>query len=373
MTVRVTIGDRLHRWRTAVTMGGSWWGIRLAVLRNRFKGPRAGRFRRRPLPTIDQPFVLISQIQRSGGTLTSQLFDHHPQCHVHPDEVSWGSPNKRDWPSLDPSRGGPRTWFRALDEEPTWQFIAGGYKKGDHTDPLPFVFDRGTQLKTFRMELDHGSGSRREILDAYLTAYFRAWLDYQGYGPDPKRWVVGFVPRVNMHQDSVERFFEDYPDGRLISIVRDPYGWYASAKSHSPAYRPLERGLEKWRASIQASLDLQSKRPSQVHLVHFADLLARTEPTMRALCTALGLDWHPILTVPTFNGIPIRPNSNHGVFKRQVSSIPLTKFEEVLSVNELERIHALADEFYRRAVEACIVVGAERKQPISPKLPRSEI
>ena len=36
---------------------------------------------------VDQPLVLISQIARSGGTLLSQLFDMHPECHVHPHEL----------------------------------------------------------------------------------------------------------------------------------------------------------------------------------------------------------------------------------------------------------------------------------------------
>jgi hypothetical protein len=31
---------------------------------------------------VDRPLVVISQAQRSGGTLMSQIFDGHPECHV---------------------------------------------------------------------------------------------------------------------------------------------------------------------------------------------------------------------------------------------------------------------------------------------------
>src|SRR5207245_2672656 len=38
---------------------------------------------RAALVPIDQALVLVSQTQRSGGTLLNTLFDGHPQLHVH--------------------------------------------------------------------------------------------------------------------------------------------------------------------------------------------------------------------------------------------------------------------------------------------------
>ena len=43
------------------------------------------------------PLVLISQIQRSGGSLLSQLFDGHPEVHAHPHELKIGYPKKDTW------------------------------------------------------------------------------------------------------------------------------------------------------------------------------------------------------------------------------------------------------------------------------------
>jgi hypothetical protein len=47
-----------------------------------------GRFRLNNPVRVDQPMILISQIQRSGGTLLSRLFDSHPAIHAHPYELS---------------------------------------------------------------------------------------------------------------------------------------------------------------------------------------------------------------------------------------------------------------------------------------------
>ena len=43
--------------------------------------------KRRWVIDVHQPLILISEVQRSGGTLLSQLFDGHPQCFSHPEEI----------------------------------------------------------------------------------------------------------------------------------------------------------------------------------------------------------------------------------------------------------------------------------------------
>ena len=38
---------------------------------------------------VTVPFALISQIQRSGGSMLNQLFDGHPNVHAHPHELKF--------------------------------------------------------------------------------------------------------------------------------------------------------------------------------------------------------------------------------------------------------------------------------------------
>ena len=45
---------------------------------------------------VNEPVAWISQIQRSGGSLLSQLFDGHPQLHAHPHEIKIGYPKKHN-------------------------------------------------------------------------------------------------------------------------------------------------------------------------------------------------------------------------------------------------------------------------------------
>src|SRR3954451_12778543 len=76
---------------------------------------------------VREPLVLVSQIQRSGGTLLSQLFDGHPECHAHPHEVAIGFPKSQHWPVLD--LGAPDEWFEQLYEKYTQKHFRRGYQK----------------------------------------------------------------------------------------------------------------------------------------------------------------------------------------------------------------------------------------------------
>jgi hypothetical protein len=263
---------------------------------------------------VDRPLLLISQIQRSGGTLLSRLFDDHPACFAHPHELSWGRPAKWDWPRLDPAQPAG-VLFEALAEHWIIEAVrAGGYRKDGPTGRFerhPFVFSLALQRRAFDLALAaRRPAGQRDVLDAWLTAFFNAWLDYQSLYGELRQYVTAFTPRVNMHPASLAGFWHDYPDGRLVSIVRDPESWFASAQPHGAAYADIDAALALWTQSVRGTLDALAVRPSQVIVVLFDDLVERTEATMRRICASVGLSFTPTLVEPTFNGRPVESNSS---------------------------------------------------------------
>ena len=84
--------------------------------------------RTRHLVEVREPLALISQVQRSGGSLLSQLFDGHPEIHAHPHELHTGYPKKHTWPPLVLDDG-PAEWFRLLSEPPAERAFREGYQK----------------------------------------------------------------------------------------------------------------------------------------------------------------------------------------------------------------------------------------------------
>src|SRR5262249_29686052 len=91
---------------------------------------------------VREPLVPGSQIQRSGGTLLSQLFDGHPECHAHPHELTIGYPKSQIWPQLD--LAAPDAWYELLYEKYAQKHLRRGYGKpaerSKDADPDVFPF-----------------------------------------------------------------------------------------------------------------------------------------------------------------------------------------------------------------------------------------
>lgn len=301
---------------------------------------------------ITCPVVLISQIQRSGGSLLAQLFDSHPEIHAHPYELTIGKPKKYIWPKLD-LKDNPERWIEILFEDIAIKHFKEGYKKGPKADKtFPFVFLPSLQKKIFLHYLDSFSSiTLRNIYDAYMTSYFGAWLDYHNSDGE-KRFVTAFTPRLAIIEDSIDSFFQIYPDGRLISIIRDPKNWYPSAlkhKAHKSKYQDIRKALDLWKKNAQAILRNKREYGEHVCILKFEDLIGNTETVMRYLASFLGIQFDGVLLIPTFNKIPIRANTSFESRQDGIMSGPLSRYK-MLAEEDLETIDILTRKEYEEVL-----------------------
>jgi hypothetical protein len=312
------------------------------------------------LRPLHVPLILISQAHRSGGTLLSQLFDGHPALAAHPHELKIGHPTAEEWPSLDPALG-PEKNFRMLFEPRTIRFLRNGYIKGERASESLACFNvPKLQYESF-MSLFRSSppSDQRAILDYYFTAYFSAWLNYQGT-LDEKQLVTAFAPRFAYEEASVTAYFDCYPDGRLIQIVRDPKTWYPSAKHHEDrgsAQPEPEEILQAWCQSAESIVRNKARFGDRVIVLRFEDLIGKIEPTMRYLARDLSIAFHPILLEPTFNGQAIRANSSFAVEQSGVIIAPLTR-ANMLSEAERQLIEGRCRGLYESALGPAAVIAA---------------
>jgi hypothetical protein len=311
---------------------------------------------------VREPLVLVSQIQRSGGTLVSQLFDGHPQCHAHPYELKIGHPRKQDWPPLDLGAK-PAIWFGILYEASAKKSFKEGYVKqgqavtrelgrGQVRESFPFIVPPALQWKVFEQCVSSWPIEReRDVLDAYMTSYFNAWLDNHNLYTGPKRIVTGFTPRLNMRPSSLEKMFEAYPDGRLVTVIRDPQSWYVSARRHAPRmYGDLDRAIKLWRLSAQSAIDAKERYGSRVFVLAYEGLIEETEDVMRRLSGFVGIDFDPVLLQPTFNCLPIKANSSYDVAQHGIIKEPIRSRREELTKDEATRIEKQAGGVYEAAL-----------------------
>jgi len=100
-----------------------------------------------------------------------------------------------------------------------------------------------------------------------MTSYFNAWLNNRNFSSFNKKYVIAFTARLSVNSENMEGFFEIYPEGKLISLVRDPRNWFPSASRHRPKrYSDLEKAINQWLESVQASIRNMVKKSASSDL-----------------------------------------------------------------------------------------------------------
>jgi hypothetical protein len=299
---------------------------------------------------VDEPLALISQVQRSGGTLINTLLDGHPELYVHPYELRGGhsTEEKAQWPvvDLDGEAGG---WLEVLGSPALVDQFEHGYQKKfpatdgiEHLPTLPFTIVPSLVERLFRrLCAERPPETQRAVHDHHMTAVFNAWLDHQGLRARPKRWVTGLTPRAAWGE-SRERFFAAYPDGRVIACLRDPRAWWASASRFWSRYADFDATFPLWERGALEMAAVKRERPDQVFVVTYEAVVHDPDRAMRALADWLGIAFDPILLCPTFNRLPTVPNSSFAMDQTGVREESLERWREVLPRDEAKAIERRA-------------------------------
>lgn len=287
--------------------------------------------RRQPVPEPQRhPFLMISQVQRSGGSMFAQLLDDHPDLLVFPGEIHIAKP-KRDWPRLSPGHP-PSVCFRKLVDHRCIEYAREGfYKTIRGRQRMNFAYDVALHQDLFcALFRARRPATPRDILDLFFTSFFASW-DRGGNdpaAPSPVRYYAGFAAGMAANGEAVDRYFRDYPDGHLVSIVRDPRNWLPSAVNKPKSWRKFsdsEKALGVWRRSTEAMRRNAERYPGKVTLIDFEHLIADTGSVMERFCRRLDLPYDPALLTPTFNGRPLESNSTFGSVKGYVDDSVLER------------------------------------------------
>ena len=295
---------------------------------------------------VTSPLALLSQIEHSGGSFLNHLFDGHPELHAHPHELMIGYPEKHLWPKIDLDDR-PERWFEILFEDIVNEHNREGYRRGrEDNKTFPFVFLASLQREIFLSYLGSIQPiTQRDVFDAYMTSYFGAWLSNQNYN-GPKKVVTALSSKLAMTKENMELFFEVYPEGRLISLVRDPKNWFSAVRRRRTGkYGDVGQAINHWRESAQAALRNKERFDDRVCLINFEDLVSKTRAVMLYLAEFLGIEFDDILLIPTFNTLPFEihisfQGEDHGKVKSHRSGV------ETATAEELNTIERMTGEIY---------------------------
>jgi hypothetical protein len=306
------------------------------------------------LVEVHEPFVLVSQVQRSGGTLVTRLFDGHPEVHVRHGDMEIGYPRKSNWPRI-PLEEGPERWFEILYEEKNHKGIRQ-LLRGEET-PAESYYPRWFLPRLQKAIFDHcvqawDVTTARGVLDAYFTSYFNAWLDNRNLYTGPKKAVLGFAPKMNADPEGLEELFSAYPDGTLVSVVRDPRSWFASAQQHKAQFEEVDRAIESWLRSTEATLAARERHGDRVVVLTYDQLVLDTAGATARVAERIGITESPVLLTPTFNGEASPANSSHRVEGAGILADRTELYRELLDEDTIARIEQQSGDAYERAVAA---------------------
>jgi hypothetical protein len=139
---------------------------------------------------------------------------------------------------------------------------------------------------------------------AYCTAGFETALP-----------LLRWVEKTPANERFLPRLMAEFPDAKLLHVVRHPFAVYAShLRTAQNAGRRLSgrsRILHQLRLSYREAANRSVRPTSDSYLLlRYEDLLEDTAGSVHRMASFLGIQALPILMQPTTNGIPTPSNSS---------------------------------------------------------------
>lgn len=250
-------------------------------------------------------------------------------------------------------RSGTTLMFALLASHPSislvrrtnmWRYFHGSYGDLREQGNLERCLGDMVRYRRMRHLQPDPDRIRREFLKGEPTygRLFALFHEHNAERVGKRRWGD-----KSLHTEHyADRVFAEFPNGRIVQMVRDPRDRYASV--HKRYERDLSRvgaATARWLTSTHAGLRNQRRYPNRYLIVRYEDLACEPEATMRHVCAFIGEDYSPEML--TMNGAPEHRdrggNSSFGdVAPRTISTRAIGRFKDVLPPSELAFIELIA-------------------------------
>lgn len=284
--------------------------------------------RRKEYYQLDCPLLVVSGLQRSGTHLVDNLLRNHHQVLSYYHELQIGKPNKYYWPDLKNEMDIKNRFSALIPRNMAKHFL----NINSHQD---FIFDFAFFKKIFlQLEKKNKNFNQRITLNNFFTAYFNAFLNcnhsnfYNGY-----KYVAVTVPGLTIFKDSIEGFFKDYPNGKLLVVIRDPFLWWNSARNHTKRLKKF--GLERYQKTLTNTKWACDEYKNKVFAVSFDHLIKNTEKSMSSILQCTDLEFNAIATYPS--NFPNYAIDNSTFGHKKTKSVLKEKIKRELNIPEADK------------------------------------
>jgi len=170
-----------------------------------------------------------------------------------------------------------------------------------------------------------------------------SWLKSKGVASEAGYFVV--------KETSQSVFFEDYikefPQLKMISLIRDPRDNYAAISAGVDQYyskfgendlKALSSHINRARMDLISAKINQENYPDSFMAIRFEDLIRDTKTTMKNVSNFLNIDFEDNMLSPNISGKSYNGNSFEGKVFSGISSQNIGKWKERISIEQAKVI-----------------------------------
>lgn len=253
-------------------------------------------------------FVLISAGFEHGGNVMHRHLDGHSRLLVYPFESQLGNRTFNDflasvervqyrYPEFPEGLSAEDLYEQIIDEEMK-TFLRK--KIGSKFKDADLQLDEADRIAEFKRILGQPPYPRRHVIEAFFRATFTAWRNHHTR-PQTNMTYVGYSPAVGV---DAERIVRDFPQVRLIHVVRNPFSAYRDTKRR-PFPQPLSKYLITWNIYHSTVEMYAGMYPDNIRIVRYEDLVEDKSAFMHKLAQFIGIDFEPSMLFPSWNGTKI--------------------------------------------------------------------
>lgn len=254
-------------------------------------------------------FVMISAGFEHGGNVTHRHLDGHSGMLVYPFESQLGNRSFNDflasvervqyrYPEFPEGLEADELYEQIIDEEMK-TFLRK--KNGSKFKDADLILDEQNRKEAFVRYLGDKPFTRKKVIEAFFRSTFAAWENYY-VTPDEDMVYVGYSPAIGIDAD---RMIKDFPDIKIMHIVRNPFSAYRDTKRR-PFPQPLSKYLITWNI-YHSTVEMYAKMyPDNVRIFRYEDLVADKSKFMHEAADFIGVEFQESMLYPSWNGVEIK-------------------------------------------------------------------
>lgn len=291
--------------------------------------------------------IMLSAGFEQGGNCLHRHLDGHPNLLVYPFESMLGTPLSSNiltpsvpyrycWPEFSIEMTALDAYHSFYDEEMKTYLRTPDRSKFKNCG---MIMDESLRIKNFCDSYEHSKhlniNKRKFFINEYFRSAFYSWenLERSGEGSNEETHYVGYIPMIHMDADKI---FKDFPDAKMIHIIRNPWSGYADTLKRPFPYS-LEKYCQVWNIAQLQALTLEEKYWGNFKIIFFENLCKNLKQEMEDLCIFLNIPFSDNILYSSFNGEKLDTIYPWGTIKH-VTTEENVKTAQELSEEQIQQI-----------------------------------